>query len=165
MNLIGVAVESLNFSWLIDGEVAGCAAPMSVAELKFLRDQGVAALVRMAHPEKDDFVLSSRDVRAEGLEDLHLPVPDFHAPKQGQIQQAVDFISAKVAEGKPVVVSCGAGCGRTGTILACYLVAKGSTPEDALRMVLDKRPCSREIVETTPQQKEAIFAFARRHAA
>jgi atypical dual specificity phosphatase len=158
-------VDSLNFSWLEDNAVAGCAAPMLQPDLDFLKLQGVKALVRLGYPGKDDYVLESTQVVDSGLEDLHLPVEDFHAPTQAQIEQALAFVSKKLAEGKPVAVCCGAGCGRTGTILACFLVTQGLSPEKALQHLIGKRPCSREILERTPEQQEAVFEFARLHAA
>jgi len=49
--------ETLNFSWLIEGEIAGSAAPASEEELAYLRSQGVRAIIRLAHPENDDLSL------------------------------------------------------------------------------------------------------------
>lgn len=157
-----VATETLNFSWLIEGEVAGCAAPMSKAELAYLRSQGIRAIVRLAYPDKDDFVIDSADVKATGLEDLQVPVQDFHAPSPQQIEAALRFVEDQVRLGRPVVVSCGAGCGRTGTVLACYLITRGYSAGDAWKFLLSKRPCSDEIDKGTPAQKKAIYEFERR---
>lgn len=153
--------ETLNFSWLIEGEIAGSAAPMSEEELAYLSSQGIGAIVRLAEPETDDFVIAHDRVLAAGLQDLQIPVEDFHAPSLVQIEQAIDFIQKQLARGRPVAVSCGAGCGRTGTILACYLVSKGESADDALRAVIDARPCSDEIVTQTPAQKRVIEEFER----
>jgi len=42
------SIERLNFSWPIDGEIAGHAAPLNADDLVFLRDKGIKGLVRMA---------------------------------------------------------------------------------------------------------------------
>lgn len=165
MTSIRTAAQSLNFGWLFEGEVAGCAAPMSDEELAFLRAQGIRAMVRLAYPGKDDFVMAPTDVEAAGIQDLSLPVEDFRAPTREQIDDAVSFIDAQLQAGRPVAVSCGAGCGRTGTILACYLVSRGYSAEEALRFLISKRPCSAEILERTPTQEEAIYKFERRFKA
>ncbi len=68
----------------------------------------------------------------------------------------VDFINKSISEGKPVGVSCGAGLGRTGTVLACYLVSLGHSAEVAIGMVRTKRPGSIE----TETQEEAIKEYA-----
>ena len=154
--------ESLNFSWLLDGEVAGSAAPMSREELDYLRSQGVGAIIRLAHPEKDDFVIDHAEVAASGLEDLQIPVEDFHAPQPQQIETALGFIDEQLRLGRSVVVSCGAGCGRTGTVLACYLITRGYSADEALKLLISKRRCSDEIEHRTPAQKKAVKAFERR---
>jgi protein-tyrosine phosphatase len=49
-----------------------------------------------------------------------------------------------------------AGYGRTGTVLAAYLVAKGAEPEEAIDRVRRARPGSIETVE----QEHAVHLFA-----
>jgi len=146
----------LNFSWVIDGMLAGHQAPSIDEDLAFLKEQGVQALVRMA--EGENAIKMSKKVQTLGLTDLHIPVQDFTAPTQDQIVGMVDFISKSIAEQKPVGVSCGAGYGRTGTILACYLVMQCSSAEQAIQEVHTKRPGSIE----TPEQEGAIRNYAQR---
>lgn len=149
-------MNTLNFSWVIDGKLAGHKAPSIDEDLNFLKEQGIQTLLRMAEGENAKKL--GRKVRTLGLTDLHIPVPDFTAPTQDQIGGMVDFISKSIAEGKPVGVSCGAGYGRTGTILACYLVKQCLSVEQAIQEVRTKRPCSIE----TPEQEEAIGNYAQR---
>ena len=66
------------------------------------------------------------------------------------------FISKAIAAGRPVGVSCGAGLGRTGTMLACYLVSNGLDAEKAINEVRAKRPGSIE----TKAQSDAVHAYA-----
>lgn len=157
MDAAKVATGTLNFSWLIDEQVAGCAAPMSKAELAYLSRQGIRAIVRLAHPDKDDFVIDSADVEAAGLEDLQIPVQDFHAPSRQQIEEGLSFVQEQLQAGKPVAVSCGAGYGRTGTVLACYLVSGGMSATEAIHKVRERRPDSIE----TEEQEQAVQEFQR----
>ena len=144
----------LNFSWVTKGRLAGHQAPWSIDDLAWLKKQGIKALVRMA--EKNKAMVSAMQVEGLGLRDCYEPVGDFTAPTHAQINRMVSFISKSLSEGGPVGVSCGAGLGRTGAILACYLVNQGLSAEAAMTEVRNKRPGSLE----TREQEEAVRAYA-----
>ncbi|MDM8000146.1 MAG: dual specificity protein phosphatase family protein [Dehalococcoidia bacterium] len=148
-------MSTLNFSWLIEGEVAGHSAPVSAEDLAYLKREGIRALVRM----EDEYrvQVTAEQIQEQGLVDLYQPVADFTAPTLRQIERMIRFIEGNVAEGRPVGVSCHAGIGRTGTVLACYLVKKGRSAEDALLEVALKRRAAIE----TEEQKEAVREYAR----
>ncbi len=145
----------LNFSWMIDGKLAGHQAPSSEQDLVWLKKQGSLALVRMA--EKHKVKVSSLQVEHLGLRDYHEPVPDFTAPSAAQVSKIVQFITGSLSERRPVGVSCGAGFGRTGTILACYLASQGYEASAAIDEVRVKRPGSIE----TKSQEDAVKAYAK----
>jgi atypical dual specificity phosphatase len=69
------------------------------------------------------------------------------APKQHQIEKIIALITISLSYGRPVGVSCSAGLGRTGTILACYLVSRGLDADAAINRVRMKRPGSIETRE------------------
>lgn len=150
---------AMNFAWFEDGRVAACRGPRTERELSFLVSTGIRALVRLAHEEETG--ISSAEVLAGGLVDCYEPVKDWTAPSQHQIDRVISFMNDSLESGKPVAVSCGAGYGRTGTILACYLVSHGNSAEAAIQQLIEKRPCSREIL-SVPGQRDAIYEFQRR---
>lgn len=145
----------LNFSWVIDGKLAGHQAPSSERDLEWLKEQGVLALVRMTEELKAK--VSSLQAEQLGLLDCHEPVPDFTAPSLVQVRRMVSFIEESLGEGRPVGVSCGAGLGRTGTILACYLVSRGFEADAAIDEVRAKRPGSIE----TKAQEDVVKAYVK----
>ena len=150
-------ITPMSFSWLIDGEVAGSGGPRTVEDLSYLQEQGVEALVRMV----DDAAARSlhQTVEETGLLDHYEPVPDFTAPSPQQLEGMVTFIRECVSKSIPVGVSCMAGLGRTGTVLACYLVEdKGCEAEEAVRRVRQARPGSLE----NEMQVGAVRAYAQR---
>jgi atypical dual specificity phosphatase len=133
-----------NFSWMIENRLAGVSYPRSEDAIALLCKLGVQALLNLSEEPLPLDLLSKYQLRGE-----HLPVADFTAPTLEQVERAMAIIDGFLARGLPVAVHCGAGLGRTGTILACYLVSQGSTAKEAIEQVRTKRPGS---IETLAQQ-------------
>lgn len=139
----------LNFSWILEGSLAGAQGPTNPEDLLFFKRNEIQALVRM----------ETRTISGEpwDLVELFEPVPDFTPPNLDQIQRMVKFIEAQIETWKrPVVVTCAAGIGRTGTVLACYLVSTGYAPKEAIQFVRGLRPGS---IQTRPQEA-AVHDYA-----
>ena len=143
-----------NFGWILPGRLAGfgLSGELTEADVRTLERAGVGALV----------TLTEQAVWPEppGLRCLHLPVPDMTVPRPEQVDRFLEFVAAAEGAGLASAVHCRAGLGRTGTMLACYLVSRGETPEDALEQVRLRRPGSVE----TAGQEEAVRACALRLA-
>ena len=143
-----------NFSFVIEGELAGMARPGRGRSLEddlgFLKAQGIGAIVSVTEKPLDEGIVWSL-----GLRYLHLPVPDYGAPTLQQIVQFLAFLDAGEGDGA-VAVHCYAGQGRTGTMLACALVHQGMSAEEAIRIIRAKRPPSID----TLVQEQVIFDFA-----
>jgi atypical dual specificity phosphatase len=145
----------LNFSWLEDDSIAGCAYPNDDAALADLAALGISLVINLAERAHDPVALDRH-----GLVELHLPVPDFTPPTPEQLESGVAAIERTHAAGRRVAVHCAAGLGRTGTLLAAYLVRGGMAPAEAIAQVRARRPGSIE----TPDQRAAVEAYARRRA-
>ncbi|HET8846372.1 MAG TPA: dual specificity protein phosphatase 23 [Ktedonobacteraceae bacterium] len=139
-----------NFSWIIEDRLAGSAYPSSEDALILLQKYGVRALLNLSEePVSEDLLKRYR------FSMKHLPLVDFSAPTLDQVEQAISTIQHFLEQDLPVAVHCGAGLGRTGTILACYLVFQGKTAEEAIRQIRTQRPGSIE----TPAQEAAIKIY------
>jgi hypothetical protein len=83
-----------------------------------------------------------------GFEFVCLPIADGQPPSQQQVSEFVAFVDVVRKQGKGVAVHCEAGCGRTGTMLAAYLINKGLHPDAAIKQVRSAEPSA---VETAAQ--------------
>ena len=131
-----IAKKPTNFSWLINDKLAGSGMPTSVSEIDWILKQGVKSIVTMTEN-------SLPESWVKNVKYLHVPTEDFSAPDMEQIDEAVEFIRVRIENNEPVMVHCAAGIGRTGTILACYLVKyQKISAKDAIQKVRKERPGS-----------------------
>ena len=139
------------FSWLIENELAGSGIPTSINEVQWVIEQGVKSIVTVREePLDDDWV---KDVNY-----LHIMSNDMSVPEFDDLTYAIDFIHRRVTNNEPVMVHCLAGLGRTGTLLACYLVKyQNMSADEATKKVREERPGS---IQSYPQE-EIIFRFEK----
>ncbi len=142
------------FSWVVPGVLAAMSRPLDTRRaFEFFSDEKINVVVSLTERP-----LNSALVEEFGLENPHLPIRDFHAPTPQQIDEFVEIVDRAQEPGRKVVVHCLAGRGRTGTMLACYLVSRGRSPDEALRRVRSLRPGSVE----TSEQEDAVHHYAQR---
>ena len=140
-----------NFSWLIKNKLAGSAIPTSIKEIDWVIEQGVKSIVTIREePLDDDWI--------KNVNYLHVMSNDMGVPEFDDLTNAVDFIHKRLNDKEPVMVHCLAGLGRTGTILASYLVKyENMSADKAIEKVREIRPGS---IQSYPQE-EIIFRFEK----
>lgn len=132
-----------NFSWLLNDKLAGSGMPTTLEEINWVKAQGVKSIVTMT-----EYGLPNSWV--DGIQYLHVPTEDLTAPDIDKIDSTVDYIAERIKNGEPVMVHCAAGIGRTGTILASYLIKyQKMSAEDAIELVRKERPGS---IQSTSQE-------------
>ena len=140
-----------NFSWLIKNKLAGSAIPTSIKEIDWVIEQGVKSIVTIREePLDDDWI--------KNVNYLHVMSNDMGVPQFDDLTNAVDFIHQRLNDKEPVMVHCLAGLGRTGTILACYLIKyQKMSADDAIQKVREERSGSIQSFS----QEEIIFQFEK----
>jgi len=136
--------------WIVDRMVAASSIATSPEEVDLWMETGVKAVAILAEPHEIARYWGNSDnyfrfLKDKGLEFLHSPIRDFHAPTLSQLEELVEWIDARVKDGKPVLVHCHAGIGRTGMVIAAYLIRKGYSLEQAVREVRMKIPLALEV--------------------
>jgi atypical dual specificity phosphatase len=144
-----------NFSFVIPDLLAGMERPGTFAKLRddleYLKIHKINAIVSLTESQ-----LERAFIEEFGFRYLHMPVQDFTPPSCEQIEKFLSFQRRAEADGLATVVHCGAGLGRTGTMLACALVSRGMPAEAAIDRVRTLRPYSIETVE----QEDCVRHYA-----
>ncbi|MDQ3884239.1 MAG: dual specificity protein phosphatase 23 [Thermoproteota archaeon] len=135
-----------NFSWVLDGKLAGSGLPVSEEEFRWVVDKGIKSIVTVREVRLPREWFDGADIDYH-----HLVVEDYGAPTVEDIDELVNFIDNKIRIGKAVLVHCAAGKGRTGTVLAAYMIKKQNlTAEQAIEKIRIIRPGSvQSIVQET----------------
>src|SRR5436189_878443 len=149
------------FYYTVDaGRVAGLPGPAYMEwDFARLRKMGYSVVVSLACDHLNTF-----EIEDAGFEHKKICVEDFTAPTLDQVDECVAFVDSKIAEGKKVLVHCFAGRGRTGTMLAAYLIHKGMSAEAAVREIRERAGKAygtvRGVIE--PDQEELLHQYDRR---
>lgn len=123
------------------------------ADLAELRERGIGALLSLTEQP-----LPPEALARHGLAAAHVPIADMTAPEPEEIERALGFIDVQRGLGRAVAVHCLMGQGRTGTVLAAYLIRAGASAEEALSRVRAICPGAVGAAE----QERALVAYARR---
>ncbi len=154
--------------WVIPGKLAGMpfpflhpdrriigGKPLEAADddLPLLHQAGIRGVVSLVNNPSD-----AGPFRDAGFDFLCLPVPDGRPPTPEQVDEFVGFADRCHQAGQAVVVHCHAGLGRTGTMLAAFLIRKGASAAQAIDRVRAAEPAAIE----TRRQLEFLGELAIR---
>jgi protein-tyrosine phosphatase len=116
--------------------------PEDIAELE---RTGITLFVDLTEAgEVGEYALASaRHVR--------VAIPDFGVPTDTQMRVLLDVIDDELERGGRVYLHCRGGCGRTGTVVGCWLVRHGRSGEEALSL-LGRCP-------ETDEQRELVLSW------
>ncbi len=143
------------FYWIETDLLAGSAYPGECLEWLY-NSKGIRAIVSL-EPLKP---IDQRKARQLGFEVVTIPIPDFTAGSLEQRKHIKNTITRLLTVGLPTLIHCQGGLGRTGMILAIYLVqAKGFSPQSAISKIRTLRPGS---IEHGTGQEEAVYLASQK---
>ncbi len=88
----------------------------------------------------------------------HEAICDYHLCEKQKLKQILEFMKLADETGEKVVVHCSGGSGRTGHVLACWLVhGRGFQEKEALRVVEKMGRCPREAVNCGNANEEDLM--------
>jgi hypothetical protein len=112
-------------------------APTYGRDYHELLGHGITAVVDMRAERRADAAFFD----AHDIAHRQYLVPDVTVPDEGVLDDAVDWIEARILEGRVVLIHCAKGRGRSATVLAAYLMdAQGMTFDEVDDLLTLKRP-------------------------
>ncbi|XP_073435394.1 protein tyrosine phosphatase domain-containing protein 1-like [Dendrobates tinctorius] len=165
------AIRGLYSSWITDEILATSRPSTRLIQDYKITDQfhkyGIRSLINAQHPwehghcgdsldPQSGFSYRPQDFMDSGISFYNFGLPDFGVVSVPRILDVVKVIAFALQEGR-VAVHCHAGLGRTGLLIACYLVyACRVRAADAIRFLRLRRPGSIQ----TGSQVSLVYDFA-----
>lgn len=133
------------FRWLVPFRVALMSTPRNAIDVAALSSAHLG--IRHVLTLTEEGPLDSAWFTRSHTKNTYLPIPNFHPPTIEQMDLIVRLLQDP--DNLPVLIHCGGGKGRAGTVAACYLAAFGfsSVPD----------PCT--LTQPTMSAPEAIQAL------
>jgi hypothetical protein len=115
----------------ITSQLAVGPAPRSQAHIDEIKQKGIDGVLNLCAECYDLHEIEA----AAGFFVHWLPIADEDAPEVDAATEALIWLDEMLAQEKKVLVHCRFGIGRTGTMLAAWLLKQGHALEDALKML------------------------------
>ena len=123
-----VADTPTGFLWVERGKLAASGYPASRSQVAWLQRAGVRSILTLTERPLPDAYVAGLN-----LETHHVAMEDHRPPSQESLRRAVDYIERQTAAGRPVLVHCLAGKGRTMCAIGAYLMeTRGVTADQAI---------------------------------
>jgi protein-tyrosine phosphatase len=138
--------------WITE-KIAVGTAPSSKAALKTIQRAGVEVILNLCAECGNLHEVE----RAAGFIVYWLPISDGYVPELDEMDDALEWLNSHIESGKKALVHCRFGVGRSGTVIAAYLLKKGLS----LNHVLEKMKRT-PAAPTNRDQIKLLFEYAQK---
>jgi atypical dual specificity phosphatase len=157
-----------NFNWVIEGKLAGSGLPTSSKEIRWLaKQQGIRSIVTIKEKPLPSEWFSTTDSSSSSsstnnnlkIDYFHISIQDYGAPSVEELDYVVNYITRQIDKGKAVMVHCSGGRGRTGTILAAYLIKNQKGDMSAEQAIKKLSTIRRGESIQSKDQERIVFSY------
>jgi ADP-ribosylglycohydrolase len=165
--MVGPSPPLPNSYWVLPGKLlagehpGGASSTVTRTRLERLLGAGIDCFVDLTEPSEVppyDVLLPA------GVPYYRKPIPDHSLP--GRRRHMIDILQAvdeALGAGRRVYVHCRAGIGRTGTVIGCLLVERGSSGAEALELLNQVwQSCSRARTWPSVPETDGQVEYVRR---
>jgi atypical dual specificity phosphatase len=147
---------SRNFSWLIPLKIAGISIPKTEDQIRAFEHANIGLIVTVMEEQS----LKSSWFESTNIEYAYYAVENYGTPTIEEMDEIISKMEDSLRRDRAILVHCGGGKGRAGTVLSCFVARHGISGElqeypqmtatDAIAYVREMRPGS---VESRKQEK------------
>jgi hypothetical protein len=148
----------------------------AVAKVSALLDLGVTHFVDLTEQREKGrrgnlfpyAPLAVEVAEEKGLETprhTRMAIPDLSVPSVAQMHETLELIEASTDEGNIVYLHCWGGVGRTGTVVGCLLINRGTPHGEVFDVIADLRANTARAYREAPEteeQREFVLAWEQR---
>ncbi len=130
-------------------------APTYARDYAFLQESGIRAVMNIRAERADDTAFYD----AQGMTHVRYCVPDIEVPSDAVLDEGVAWLRRQVQAGRPALVHCAKGRGRSATMIAAYLMQEhGLSFDEAAALIKSRRP----LTKLEPRHGARLEAWAAR---
>ncbi|MFN3742115.1 MAG: fused DSP-PTPase phosphatase/NAD kinase-like protein [Anaerolineales bacterium] len=132
-----------NAYWVVEGHFLAGEHPLNgpkekaYPRLQALLESGFEAFFDLTMPKEAPSYHAKlqelASLRRRPVEYYAFPIPDFGIPTPQEMSRLLDTLESVLQRGLRTYLHCWGGIGRTGTVVACYLIRRGLSGDEALR--------------------------------
>lgn len=144
----------MDYYWLKPNKILVGQVPKTSDDIQRLKSLGVGQIVSLL---EDDYGLESTWASNMRMGYKRFSIPDFGTPGLDVLTSIISAMDECIDSGHVVYVHCMMGLGRSGTVVASYLVKDGMSAKAAIAKVRQLRPGSIQ----TEEQEQLIYMFEK----
>ncbi|WWC63849.1 uncharacterized protein I303_106454 [Kwoniella dejecticola CBS 10117] len=107
------------FRWIVPFTLAAMSTPRNADDITALAPMGIKTVLTLT----EETPLPAKWFTNKPIQNIFMPVPNYYPPSIAQMDIIIQLLDNQ--DNLPMLVHCGGGKGRAGTVIACYLATYG----------------------------------------